>query len=202
MIAKPLLALAGPLMLTNAQAEPRPEFDTPPVIVEVPGVAQVMCAEGRGTAFRTGSHAYTSANHVTSLTDCTIDGDPIETTFASKPLDFSSNRVATGGDYHRINCEGFKSGRTYVAVGYARGTAPLQRATAVHLAGFMDAALFAWSDFTVLTGEGRFIPGQSGAPVFDAETYEVVGIVKGFSSGGMISYARDLSTTPLCTGHE
>ena len=145
-IAVPAVPQAVPARATA------PEFDTPPIMVDIPGIAQVMCAEGSGTAFRVaGPGAYTSVNHVTEMHDCKVDGEPLRTVYADKQLDFSSSRVTSQGDWLKINCGGFLPGQVYMAVGYARGTQG-QRAVFLTPAEPKLAALVPWDHYTVLVG--------------------------------------------------
>jgi hypothetical protein len=190
-----LLALS-PALLGVAPAN----IDTAPVpmFTHVPQVKQLFCGRARGSGFYTGPNALTSANHVTEKLNCvTDDNQPIEVTYADPAKDFSSARVAaTEQRPLEIDCRGIVEGRQYIAVGYAHG-ATIQRAI---VAGYSANVIpgIKWGEYSTMIGTERFIPGMSGAPVFDAETGAVVGIVKGYNTIPGISYALDISKTPLC----
>lgn len=192
MIGKPFLALlAAPLMLSNSPPTPAPVF------VDIPQIRQVLCDGVRGTAFRTGSHAYTTARHVAHNEGCTIDGEPIVVTWESEELDMAVLRTAVEGAPLKINCEGFKDGNGYVGIGFAKGW-PIQQAVFVVFSAAMNEALPAWGKFKTLIGD-RYVPGQSGGPSFN-KWGEAVGIVNGYNSAAPLSYSLPLSETPLCKG--
>ena len=165
-------------------AEPRP-------IANYPMVHQVICAGGKGTAFRIGPTTLVTAEHVSAIGGCTVDGIP----FTATPekdldvaiLDYPLPRL--GG--MRINCEGFKPGRYYFAVGYAKGW-PWQTMVVLY-ATYRKAD----NGQRMLLGSPTVIPGQSGGPVMD-ETGAVVGVVNAYSPFFPISFSRELKDTSLC----
>lgn len=161
-------------------------------------VKQVVCKEGKGSAFRTGPSQMVSVDHVTSLTNCTIDGRPFIVEYASKELDFSILRVSTvTNSFLKVNCGGFHQGDYYFAEGYARGL-PYQ--TTVTLVAppmtteRVDGLATLWP---AETPPRSVIPGQSGGPIINAYG-EVVGTVNRYSIYFVYSASRELKDTPLC----
>ena len=180
------LAVAGAPLVTS-------EVD--PIYVSYDAVEIVICNGGRGTAFRTGIGAYTSVNHVTSQPGCKIDGVPVDVTYKDEETDYSSVRTKVFGKGLKINCEGFKDGEVYLAVGHARGL-PVQRAMFVQ-SSYAWTLLAPWKGFHTLIGKERFIPGMSGGPVLNSKG-EVVGLVNGYSSILPLSFSQPLSETAAC----
>ena len=197
-------ALAALLALTHSPAIPQtaPQWQfalAEPAATETgidpsvnPEIVRVDCDTGMGTAFRIGPRVLLSVAHVTSLGGCTIDGKPIKV-------------VGTAGDFSvlyspdvadkwlTIDCEGFKRGRRYVAIGYARGL-PFQTSvdvvdTGQVLGGFERL----WGVFTV-------IPGQSGGAMIDSETGKVVGTINVYDARMGNSGSVELKGTPVCKG--
>lgn len=190
MYRKAALALvAGPFL---ASAAPPQE----PVFATIPQVRQVMCDKTRGTAWRVGSGAYVTARHVITGTGCTIDGEPVNITWQSEDHDLAILRTKVWGEGLKIDCGGFIDGQGYAGVGYARG-GPLQQVIFVMFSANLDASLPKWKLFSTLWG-ARYIPGQSGGPVFDRDG-EVVGIVNGYDLVAPLSYSQSLKGTPLCS---
>jgi hypothetical protein len=67
-----------------------PEQD-PITFIQYPLVHQVICLEGKGTAFRVGPRHFLSVAHVTGLHGCSVDGQPIAVTEQDKGRDFRSS---------------------------------------------------------------------------------------------------------------
>ena len=191
MIAKPLLALvASPFLLSAAPEEKR-------IYTEVPEVHQVFCNNGmvRGTAWRNGVGSLVTARHVTHGRDCYIEGEQVNVTWESEELDMAVIRTAKFGTPLKINCGGYIDRQAYAGVGYARGE-PRQQVIFVLFGKDVDASLPRWLQFKTMFGD-RFIPGQSGGPVYNSAG-EVVGLVNGYSSVAPLSYSLQMKDTPLC----
>lgn len=154
-------------------------------------VHQVVCDEGKGTAFLT-NHGWVSVAHVTTLTGCRIDGMPIEGT-AEDGLDFATVKVALGGRPLKVNCDGFKTGTYVWAIGYAGGFG--WQTMTRHYVTFKDTD----DGMRYLLGSPTVIPGMSGGPVLN-EQGEVVGTVNRYNQGLPLSYSRALRDTSLCHG--
>lgn len=192
MIAKLAAFFAAPMLVSASL----PETIT---YTYHPDIVMVQCADRRGTAFRVGSRAFYSVNHVTSARGCMIDGMPVTVTFADKGRDFSVLRVGAekpGGI--KPNCGGFVDGEIYYAVGHARGEYR-QRMVAVRYSS-MATKMYPWREFGVLIGAEAFIPGMSGGPVLTVSG-EVVGTINGYSPITGVSFSQPLSGTAVCTGH-
>lgn len=189
---KPLLALLAAPILSSATS---PETFT---LTYHPAIVQVICDEGKGSAFRVGEHGLVSVVHVTSLHNCTIDGEPVKLRLSDVYRDVSFGRIDADGVGLRVNCGGFKDGETLYAIGYAGGL-PRQRLVTVQVSE-RARQIAPWGSFTVFVGAERFIPGMSGGAVLN-RAGEVVGTVNGLNGGGPISYSQSLSETAICTGH-
>jgi hypothetical protein len=188
MTAKALFALLAAPFLASA--------DTAPVYTEIAQVSLVVCGKRQGTAFRTGSGAYTSAAHVVgNSTSCLVDGVVMPVTYSDPDYDIATLRTAKHGKPLGIDCGGFIDRAGYAGVGYAKG-APVQRVI-FGLASESMTRIAEWKHFTALWGD-HFIPGMSGGPVFNSQG-KVVGIVSGFNTGAPLSYSQSLSETPLCS---
>ena len=186
------VACAALLALASVPCAPEVPAADPISFIQYPLVHQVICDEGKGTAFRIGANHWLSVAHVTSLTACKIDGHSLTLTGQDTGKDFTQfdtdNAVPNG---LKVNCGGFIPGHWYWAAGYAEG-APFQTGLAVYATFAKDP-----SGKRVLIGERAFIPGMSGGPVMD-ETGAVVGTVNAFYVGTGISLSRELKDTAIC----
>lgn len=155
-----------------------------------PQVRQVMClASNRaGSAFRVSRNLMVSAAHVTRNKGCTIDGQPFTVLASDGDADWSIIYLPGEGGA-KINCEGFKPGQWYYAVGYAHAV-PWQ--TIVGLFSRFDHHVSGMALFSHMA-----IPGQSGGAVFNLAG-EIVGIVNARNEEYDISFSRALKDTPLC----
>lgn len=163
--------------------------ETPPPY-HYPMVKQVLCKYAKGTAFRLGDTVVTAA-HVSNNYGCTIGGEAF--TANSEPgLDFATLEGLPIGRGMKINCDGFKAGEWYHAVGYASGN-PWQMTVTV-LATWERAG----NGVRIMLGYPTFIPGMSGGPVMNGAG-EVVGIVNSYWRGQPYSGSRELKDTSLCS---
>lgn len=155
-----------------------------------PQVVQVECDTGRGTAFAIRGGKRLSVAHVTNISGCKIDGEPVHAT-RDEGVDFSVIEAAEHNGFP-INCEGFRPGQWYFAIGYARGW---QWQTMVMiLATFQNA-----EGQTVLIGPPTVIPGMSGGPVLNSAG-EVVGTVNRYNDSFALSFSQPLKGTSVCAG--
>lgn len=164
-------------------------------VIQPDAIVQVICPEtggwSAGTAFRVGpSGIILSVNHVTKPGTCQINGKPIKVSYASPDSDFSMID-GDSGDYLKVDCGGFVKGRTYLAVGYARGAPFL---TTVELQATGQSA----DGFAILTGMLTVIPGMSGGAIISADTGKVVGMVNVYNFEEGWSGSVELKGTPIC----
>ena len=187
MIAKSLVGAVALALSAPASSE-QPDM----VFQNYPLVRRVDCAEGRGTAFKVAGQ-WLSAAHVTSLHGCKIDGQPIIPIEGDESNDFSRFNVnSTVANGFVIDCDGYKPGHWYWAIGHARG-APFQTAIAAYATIHTHI-----SGMRVLLSMNLFIPGMSGGPVVDPETGKVVGIVNARNEEYQVNFSRELRETSLC----
>lgn len=169
-------------------AAPVPASAPDALFVHIPAIHQVVCNEGLGTAFEAGGWMISVA-HVTSLHGCHIGNMPV----FPKPegeLDFSTIALPANG--FRINCQGFRDGEIYWAVGYAQGL-PIQRMITLVGTGEHDP-----NGEAILIGYPTVIPGMSGGPIIDSGG-RVVGTVNMYAIDYPLSFSRELKDTSVCS---
>lgn len=154
-------------------------------------VPLVICGNSSGSAFRIGPNLMLSVKHVTRLNGCMIDGQPQHLIYSSPKADFSMLRDQRAARWIKVDCRGFVAGRHYFAIGHARG---LDQLTTVEL-----IATGAYDDgMAVLAGIMTAQPGQSGGPIIDAETHQVVGTVNAANWEEGTTFSVELKQTPVC----
>lgn len=161
-----------------------------------PRIVRVDCDDGRGTAFRVGPDILLSANHVTIGENCRINGQQFDVVRAWQRSDFSIIYLPGTEGHLPIDCGGFVRGKRYLAVGYARGL-DYQTVVEMYSVGGNEPMLH----LGILWGVSTVIPGQSGGPIFDAETMRVVGIVNVYDAPSGKSGSRELKDTEICKDH-
>ena len=157
--------------------------------VNFPAVRQIVCAGGKGTGFRIADGRWVSVAHVTNNLACSIHGMPLGA--KDEPGDFSITDYEGKAGGFPVNCEGFKPGEYYFAIGYAGGF-EWQTMT-------RHMATYKLSDdgYRILLGSPTVIPGMSGGPILNAKG-EVVGTVNMYSKIYPLSFSRELKDTSLC----
>jgi hypothetical protein len=183
-----LLALSLLLASPTAPAIP------PMVFVSPKSIVQVICFApnevSAGTAFRIGNGLFLSVNHVTSAGVCYMAGKPVVVDYKSPTADFSM-LAGDAGPSLPIGCGGFVKDHRYIAIGFARG---LSQETTVELTAtgqFDHGEALLYGMFTV-------IPGQSGGPILDEDTGQVVGTINAYDYEDGLSWSVPLSATPVC----
>ena len=183
MIVKSCLVAASAVALVSASPQPT-------LFVAFPQVAQVVCPSSLGTAFRAGGK-WISVEHVTKAKNCVVEGRHIGIGATEAGKDFSVIGPARNRGL-KINCEGFKAGEYYYAIGYAYGN-PVQRLLTLQGTGEHSTD----NGMAVLFGDPALIPGMSGGPILNAKG-EVVGTNNMYSRWLPLSLSRELKDTSLC----
>lgn len=184
------LLFAASVALASSPAIPQTQAR---VFIPVDTVPLVDCATTAGSAFRIGPHLLLSVNHVVSGTRCQISGQPIHVDYKSRKADFAELSDSRDGQWLKVDCGGFVAGHEYLAIGHARG---IDELTSVKLVGtgFNDDGM------ARLTGVFTAQPGQSGGPIIDAETGEVVGTVNAANWEYGVTFSVELRGTWVCKG--
>jgi len=153
-------------------------------------IVKVDCTAGSGTAFRVGPTELISVAHVATMAGCTINGAPFTITY--RHGDFTALKVEKPSDaWLKIDCSGFLPRHHYIAYGFARG---LDSETSVDL----TALGLSQDGEAMLIGVFEAQPGQSGGPVVDAGSGEVVGTVNAANWEAGVSFSTPLQDTKLC----
>jgi S1-C subfamily serine protease len=187
MIGKAALAFSAPLLLSAVPDAP--------VYVSHAYVHRMVCAEGRGTAFQVNDNTALTVSHVASMTDCRIDGIPVEMVENDPDSDFAilRYRFSRHGGL-RLSCEGFRDGEAYFAIGHAKGL-PVQQVLSAQF--WLALPDLPFSQLETLYSPTPFIPGMSGGPVFNSRG-AVVGTVNAYNPYAPLSFSLPLSETSVC----
>jgi hypothetical protein len=187
-------ALVGAALLavpaSVAPAVPLLDQQIPKVVCPV-YAGPVLLGWSMGSAFRIGPHLLLSVKHVTNYDACYIDGRKITVNYTSPDSDFSIISDSQDGPSLKIDCNGFRPGRKYLAVGHGRG---LDQLTTVELTG--TGVTIAGQ--AALKGIFTVVPGMSGGPVVDAETGRVVGTTNSYMMDKGLSGSVELKNTSVC----
>lgn len=171
------LCLAAVVLASPVQAAAEPYQHDEGAIVKV------VCKEGTGSATRVGKNTYISVDHVTSNTNCTVNGTPIIITYTDPRQDFSTFLGPSGLATIPVSCKGYKHKEAYIARGYAFG------GTDIFFQPLLAVTKYEkWWAFV-----GEVFPGMSGGPVIDADG-KTTGTVNIRNPSGSI----DLSETIVC----
>jgi hypothetical protein len=184
MFLRPLLAA---LVAVSSPLASEPERPTA-YFVNIGYVEQVWCTHSAGTAFIAGGHKISVA-HVTNEEGCRIGNRPIVA--HREKNDFSTIEQILPVEGLKINCDGFKEGEQYWAIGYAQAF-PVQRAIPLTGTGEMDHGE------ALLIGYPTVIPGMSGGPILDSQG-RVVGTINMYSTAYPLSWSVQLKDTSVCS---
>jgi hypothetical protein len=159
-------------------------------------IEKITCDEGVGTGFKLSTGQWVSVDHVTSLSNCSVDGIPIFVTHSDPAGDFSTFIVP--GDNRKggikPDCSGFQDRRWYFGTGHARGL-PILTSIPVMYSSFLN-----WSAHPrgwKILAYNRYIPGQSGGPALN-ERGEATGTVNAFGVFQNYSASRQLKDSIVC----
>jgi len=186
--------VAASLLASNSPAVPQTvEPDPVPKIVCIHQSEHEYTA---GTAFRIGPNLLVSVNHVIKDGACQMQGQPIHVIYKSPKTDFAMLSDDRKGQFLKVDCEGFKAGHLYLAVGHARAMDDLTVVPIVATGQYADDGM------AVLVGVFTAQPGQSGGPIIDAETKKVVGTVNAANWASGATFSVELKGSSVCGGHD
>lgn len=173
---------------------PSPAVPQAQMFIPVAAVPLVDCATTAGTAFRISPHLLLSVNHVVSGARCQIAGQPIHVEYNSRKADLAELSDERDGRWLKVDCGGFVAGHEYLAIGHARG---MDELSSVKLTGtgMYDHGM------ARLMGVFTAQPGQSGGPIVDAETGDVVGTVNAANWEYGATFSVELKGSWICGGH-
>jgi S1-C subfamily serine protease len=179
---KTLLAIAALLSIGAAAPVPPPQI--PYVAIRL-----VQCGNALGTAFHIGNGRYITANHVVSggTLPCRIGGEEAPVVYQGKARDIAELRGPVLATRFDLDCDGFKAGAEYMAIGMAFGSARTN-----------IPMLYSAFGNDPDNGNGQFIgaemiPGMSGGPMIDRR-FRVAGV----NLQRWPSRALDLRDSYLC----
>jgi S1-C subfamily serine protease len=194
------IAISQPSSLTHFKAEPEDQF-----FINLTAVRHIVCpAVGSGTGEIIDTDTILTANHVTKNAGTCMDdatGVAGEVIYSNADLDISVMRFPAGtlpSSKMKIDCSGFRKGRTYYAIGWQRGTDLIvNRVIGTEEFGMLIDRKTNTLFNRVALVRGNIIPGMSGGPIVD-EHGVLVGTNQATNKGG-IGWSRELRDTYLCT---
>lgn len=148
-------------------------------------VVRIVCGRAAGTAFKVGVDDYLTVSHVTDNGPCSINGQPVKAT-PVKGQDFATVKGPASPRYLRTSCDGFTSGKTYLAAGFAS-----VKPKVTHAPWIATDVPDLEEGYTTFVGEG--LPGMSGGPVLDS-----AGVVYGTVNMRWPTRSLPLKDTPFC----
>lgn len=175
-VAASLFLSISPLSnLSIPQANPAPTLN-------LSSVRFIDCDNSYGSGFVIADGIIATAAHVTEDTNCKdkATGIPLEAYKVDKEHDFA---LMTGPLPYitpmKYSCKGYKKGATVSALGYSGFGGEMRFRLVDMKVGESGKVLKVqgspWSGLTHIWG-GYIVPGMSGGPHIDRETYEAVGL--------------------------
>ncbi len=186
----------------------------PPANTNLSAIRHIVCNEGSGTGFIIKDGVLVTALHVAVMTGCEDSVTHMKYVTYHRDLahDFAMMTGATPEmPPLKINCGGYKKGSLYAAYGHSNHLTmnTIFRRSILRATGFYPDVSIKMDDGSIDTRKGMagldgyIVFGQSGGPILDADTDEVVGIVNvgrfnifGVPTGDVSSY--ELKGTVLC----
>lgn len=148
-------------------------------------VVIVQCLMGHGTAFHIGGGKYVSADHVTDLPFCSINGQPIKVIKSDDSDDVSLIEGPVIKARLTLSCGRFRPNQHYIFVGYPAPNVKLELP--------VEATEFDHPSDGMTSFIGEAIPGMSGGPVINRD-----GDVVGTANKRWPARSRELKDTFLC----
>lgn len=171
-------------------------------------VRYLRCNEGTGSGFIAADGVIATALHVASMTGCrdAETGNEYKTYHRDTVHDFAlMGGVTPDMAPAKVDCKGYVSGKSYVALGITsfQERSALFRRVTLTANGYENIVVGGMEVNGIRQLDGYIVPGMSGGPIDDAETGKVVGItnVGYFGNNGDplgISYSYELKDTILC----
>jgi S1-C subfamily serine protease len=171
-----------------------------PYFLNINLVHRVSCPRWTGTAFTVGNGLVITAAHVSNGAEtggrCLVDGKPSTILYEDMEQDFAILGTETEAQHFVIDCEGYKRGKRYYAIGWAGGDElVVQQFIGT---GARVSAIFGGAFKRQGILKGNSYGGMSGGPIVDERGF-VVGLVNGGSTTGRaVSLSRELSQTVVC----
>ena len=182
-------------LLLAASLALAPATSATPQAVELSPIPRIICRVAKGyisgSAVKIGQGLLLSVKHVTNHGPCEVDGAPMKVLYTSPTADFSILSDKRAGQFIPVDCEGFKQGRHYAALGHARGVEDI---IIVPLLGTGVSR----EGYAILIGIFTAQPGQSGGAIVDVETGKVVGMVNAAEWETGRTFSVELKGTSIC----
>jgi hypothetical protein len=156
-----------------------------------PEIVRVDCEDSRGSAVKIGPNTLLSVAHVTSGEGCMIGGKPFKIIATKGDFSVLLSEI-TSDRWLQHDCGGFVGGRTYTAIGFARGLNSQTTIDAVAMGERIWGFERLWGVFTV-------IPGMSGGGFIDQSTGRLVGMVNVYEARRGDSGSVALKDTSICS---
>jgi S1-C subfamily serine protease len=184
-VLRRVIASASLLMLGSASPLP-----AQPAAIPWKAIVLIRCGDWYGTAFHIGGGRYITADHVIEGAKTCLDTlSSLKVVGEDGAHDIAELSGPVISEKFEIDCAGYRSGREYLAVGYANGE-------------YRTQFPLIYSEFgrDPESGNGMFIgadviPGMSGGPMINGQ-FRVTGIV----NQRWPSRSRALADTYLCGG--
>ena len=180
--------LLAPVSSAVPQTAPQTELGPIPKVVCRVSTGYIM-----GTAFRVGNGVFVTARHVINQGECSIEGQPVTILYKSPDSDYAILGDRRPGKFIPVDCDGYKTGNAYVALGHARGSDNLYAVDMIAV-----TLRYPGVPMSLLAGIFTAQPGMSGGPILDRETLKVVGMTNTGDWERGLTGSIQLKDTPIC----